>query len=267
MKSIVSAQNPAFKSWLHLAESGRERRARRQTLIDGTHLVATCIERGIKPLQLVIAQGAADNPEIAALLGRLDGVPCASLDDGLFARLSPVDTPAGLLAVIAIPPEAGYLHLEGDVMVLDAIQDAGNLGTLLRSAAAAGLRDVLVSRGSAQVWSPKVLRAGQGAHFALCIREHPDLAGFLDNYRGTVVATEPAAAQSLYELDLRGPVAWLFGNEGAGLAAELAARASRHVHIPMPGGMESLNVAMAATVCLFEQVRQKLARPGLITGA
>ncbi|MBL8480884.1 MAG: RNA methyltransferase, partial [Rhodocyclaceae bacterium] len=138
MKLIASAQNPAFKSWLHLAESGRERRARRQTLLDGPHLLATCIERGLRPLQLIVAAGAAGNAEIASLVARLEGVPCASVDDALFARLSPLDSPSGLLAQIAIPPEAGYMNLAASVVVLDAIQDAGNLGTLLRSAAAAG---------------------------------------------------------------------------------------------------------------------------------
>ena len=128
---------------------------------------------------------------------------------------------------------------------------------MLRAAWAVGVRDVLLTTGCAQAWSPKVLRAGQGAHFGLDIREHCDVAAALADHAGKIVATRLDARESLYALDLRGPVAWLFGNEGAGLSPALSALATHPVIIPMPGAAESLNVAMAATVCLFEQARQR----------
>ena len=140
--------------------------------------------------------------------------------------------------------------------MLDAIQEPGNLGTLLRTAAAAGIRDVLLGEGCAQAWSPKVLRAGMGAHLALAIHEQAPLARMLAGFAGEIAAPAPEAPESLFELDLRQPVAWLFGNEGAGLSPEVAALATREVCIPMADRTESLNVSAAAAVCLFEQVRQ-----------
>lgn len=144
--------------------------------------------------------------------------------------------------------------------MLDAVQDSGNLGTLLRAAWATGVPDVLLTPGCAQAWSPKVLRAGQGAHFGLRIHEQCDVADLLRGYAGKIVATRLDTGRSLFALDLRGAVAWLFGNEGAGLSPAVSALATEAARIPMPGAAESLNVAMAATVCLFEQVRQR--QPG-----
>ncbi len=149
-----------------------------------------------------------------------------------------------------------------DCLLLEEIQDAGNLGSILRTAAAAGVREVHLSRGSAFAWSPRVLRAGQGAHFSLAIREGAALAEVAAAFRGSVVATAPDAPESLFALDLRPPVAWIFGNEGAGISPALAAQATHRAHIPMPGGAESLNVAAAAAVCLFEAVRQRSAGAG-----
>jgi TrmH family RNA methyltransferase len=144
--------------------------------------------------------------------------------------------------------------------LLDAVQDAGNVGTLLRTAAAAGVRDVLLGPGCAGVWTPRVLRAAQGAHFGLRIREQVDLADFLENYPGNSVATVARAGQSLYALDLKSPAAWLFGNEGSGLAPALIAAARTRATIPLAAGTESLNVAAAAAICLFEMRRQRTLR-------
>jgi RNA methyltransferase, TrmH family len=141
-------------------------------------------------------------------------------------------------------------------VVLEDVQDPGNLGSILRSAAAAGVRDVLLTPACAQAWSPRVLRAGMGAHFALRLYEQCDIAAFASRYRGRVLAAVRDGAGPVFGTDLRGDVALMFGNEGAGLSAGLLALASARVSIPMPGACESLNVAAAAAVCLFERVRQ-----------
>jgi TrmH family RNA methyltransferase len=142
-------------------------------------------------------------------------------------------------------------------LLLEGVQDPGNLGSILRSAAAAGATHALLSRGCADAWSPRVLRAGMGAHFFLSITEHADIADFARTYAGQVVAMTPHAKRSLLELDLRPPTAFLLGNEGAGLSSALLQQADLTVSIPMPGGMESINVAAAAAVCLFERLRQR----------
>jgi TrmH family RNA methyltransferase len=140
---------------------------------------------------------------------------------------------------------------------VEGLPDPANLGSMLRTAAAAGLKQVFLGTGCAFAWSPKVLRAGQGAHFALSIYEGVALGPLAARFPGTVVATDPHGGASLFALDLTGPIAWVFGGEGTGVSPALGAHATVRARIPMPGPAESLNVAAAAAVCLFEQVRQR----------
>jgi TrmH family RNA methyltransferase len=256
MKHISSPDNPRLRALEALAHSGRERRRQGRTLLDGAHLLAEYLGRVGSPLLVAVSEQGARDAEIAALLARSGGCECVLLTDALFARASPVDTPSGVLALIAIPPAAHARAPAGDCVLLDAVQDPGNLGSILRSAAAAGIRDVLLTRGCAQAWSPRVLRAGMGAHFSLVLTEHADPA-LLEGYAGRIVAAEAGAPDSLFEADLDEPVAWLFGGEGAGLSAGVGALATHRLHIPIASACESLNVAAAAAVCLFEQVRQR----------
>jgi TrmH family RNA methyltransferase len=175
----------------------------------------------------------------------------------LFREVSGVTTPVGILAVIPVPePPTG--PIEGSCVVLDAVQDAGNVGAILRTAAAAGIDNIILGPGCAGAWTPRALRAAQGAHFALAIREQIDLAGMLNTYEGRSVATVARDGRSLYSLDLSGAIAWIFGNEGAGISAGLVAAASHRATIPLATETESLNVAAAAAICLFEGVRQRV---------
>jgi TrmH family RNA methyltransferase len=148
----------------------------------------------------------------------------------------------------------------GACIMLEDIQDPGNLGSLLRSAAAAGVEGVFLSKQSVHAWSPRVLRAGMGAHFMLRIYEQCDLAALIADFKGRVIATNQRADKALFDVDLAGDVAFLLGNEGAGLSSALLAAAHEVVAIPMPGHAESLNIAAAGAVCLFERVRQRTAR-------
>ena len=256
MKRIQSRDNPTFKSLKRLAESGRERRKTGQTLLDGLHLVEA-YEAVRGPVEiLVVAESALLGGEIAAYIAGRDVLVLA---DSLMRDLGLVDTPSGLLAVAAMPTQTVAVDLERDAILLDGIQDPGNVGTLLRTAAAAGVKQVLLSPGCAAVWSPKVLRAGQGAHFVLAIHEEVDLAAFMGDYAGTTAVTCLDGATSLYEAQWRGPLAWVFGAEGQGVSPALIAAARLKIRIPMPGAVESLNVAAAAAVCLFEALRRKLA--------
>lgn len=257
MKAIASRDNPAFKDLRDLMRDARRQRRDARTLIEGPHLVAAALDHGVVPDLVAVGEGALAQPEIAALLTRLPAVPTLCLRDALFGGISELATPAGILARIAIPA-APAESPAGDCLLLDAVQDAGNVGTLLRTAAAAGVRDVLLGPGCAGAWTPRVLRAAQGAHFALAIREQADLPAFLRGYPGISVATVARAGAALYDLDLAPPVAWLFGNEGAGLAPALAAAAKLRATIPLAAGSESLNVAAAAAVCLFEMRRQRM---------
>jgi TrmH family RNA methyltransferase len=255
MKSIASRDNPTFKALRALGGRGDDGRA----LLDGPHLVGACVDKAGPPLRLVVSESGLANDEVAGLLARCGGVETLCLRDALFRELSGMENPVGILAEIAVPA-APTAPVAGSCVLLDVVQDAGNVGTILRTAAAAGVRDVVLGPGCAGAWTPKVLRAGQGAHFDLAIRERVDLAAFLGDYRGMSVATVARDAASLYDLDLAGPVAWILGNEGAGVSEKSALAARRRATIPLAPGCESLNVAAAAAICLFEERRQKLAR-------
>ncbi len=255
MKLIQSRDNAFFKQLKKLAESGRERRKAGQTLLDGVHLVQA-FEAAFGRLEtLIVAESALPGGEVADYVAGRDAVVLA---DALMRDLGLVDTPSGLLAIAPMPGATQGLHLDQDAILLDGVQDPGNLGTLLRTAAAAGIRQALLSPACASAWSPKVLRAGQGAHFALSIHEDVDLLAVLADYAGTTAVTCLDGATSLYEAQWSGPVAWVFGAEGQGVRRELIEAATLRIKIPMPGSVESLNVAAAAAVCLFEAVRRRL---------
>lgn len=258
MKTIASRDNPAFKELRALAHDARRQKREGRTLLDGPHLVAAALDHGVVPELFAVAESAAALPEVAALLARIPPVPVLCLRDTLFREISELVSPLGILARIAVLPSPTFMPT-GDCLLLDAVQDAGNVGALLRTAAAAGVHDVLLGPGCAGAWTPRVLRAAQGAHFALAIREQSDLAAFLEAYAGTSVAAVAHDGHSLYALDFAGPTAWLFGNEGAGIAPALMARVGRRATIPLAKGSESLNVATAAAVCLFEMRRQRRA--------
>ncbi len=257
MKHLASRENPHFKALKKLCQSGRERRKSGLVLLDGMHLIESYALHLGQPQELVVSESGLTRDEIVRYLESVKDVNTVVLTDALFNELSLVDTPSGIMAVVPQPRGAHGLNQEDDAVLLDGVQDPGNLGSILRSAAAAGFRQILLSADCAQAWSPKTLRAAMGAHFQLDIHEACDLPAFLGGYRGQAVLTTLEASFDLYSLALRKPVAWVFGNEGQGVSAEVAESTPLRVRIPMPGATESLNVAAAAAVCLFETVRQR----------
>lgn len=263
MKLITSRDNPLVRHLRALATSARERRKTGETLLDGAHLIMAALDAAWPLKSLIVAQDAAERAEIATLLAVAPpSLPRVALPAALFSMVSPVDTPSGILALIDVPViTTPSRALNDTVVVLDGVQDPGNLGTILRTAAAAGVSDVLLTEGCAQAWSPKVLRAGMGAHFSLRLREQADALSLLNGFPGPKLATALGAkAQSLYDTDLDRPVAWMFGAEGQGLSRPLLDAADGLVIVPMAQGIESLNVGAAAAVCLFEQRRQRKLR-------
>jgi TrmH family RNA methyltransferase len=256
MKQISSAANPRYKSLRKLVHSYQERRHTGLSVLDGVHLAAAYRECVGTPRSIVVSRTGLANPEVQGLLEKMADAEVLVLGDSLFGALSSVATPTGILAVIETPrPRAVPQRMDACAMLED-LQDPGNLGSILRSCAAAGVGHVLLSKGSVHAWSPRVLRAGMGAHFALSIHEEADLVAAARQFEGTRVAAQALAPRAVFDVDLRGRVAFLFGNEGSGLSTRLLEAADEVVSIPMPGGAESLNVAAAAAVCLFERVRQ-----------
>jgi TrmH family RNA methyltransferase len=255
VKKIESAANPRFKRLRQLVDSSRERKKSGLTVLDGTHLVQS-YQSGIgAPEEIWVSATGSNNNEIKQIL-KNNSPPVLLVGDSLFNQLSQLETPTGIIAIVKTPrPRPAPAEMPACVLLED-IQDPGNLGSILRTAAAAGVRHVLLSKNSVHAWAPRVLRAGMGAHFMLEIHEQADLLAIATAFKGKVIAASRSASRSLFDTDLTGRVAFAFGNEGAGLSPGLMRSASSTVAVPMPGKLDSLNVAAAAAVCLFERVRQ-----------
>jgi len=175
----------------------------------------------------------------------------------LYKDLSTLGTTLACLAIIDLPKHNDSMRYDIDTLILENVQDPGNVGTLLRSAAAANIKQVVCTAGSASLWSPRVLRAGMGAHFSLQTFENVALTEILEKFKIPVYVTSSHQSRSLYQQDLRQPCVWILGNEGQGVSDYALAHA-QSVAIPQPGGQESLNVAVAGSICFFEMVRQRL---------
>jgi TrmH family RNA methyltransferase len=261
MPRVTSPDNPRLKQAIRLLASSRERRKAGLCVLEGEHLIGVYVERYGIPDTVITLESAAEGPALRALRGRIPASRVLAVTDSAWIDFTQLPADVAVLAVVATPsPKPG--PIADFCLLLDDLQDPGNVGSILRTAAAAGVAQVFMSRRCAFAWSPKVLRAGQGGHFHLEIFEDVDLVAWVKAYRGTTIATVAAGGEPLYAAEMRPPVAIAIGNEGAGLSAQLQAAATRRVTIPMPGKFESLNAAAAAAVCLFECVRRHPAVAG-----
>lgn len=256
MEIITSPHNAGFKQALKLIQNRRERSKQQQTLLDGSHLLAAWLDAGRQVLRLFISELGAQRSEVQQLLLRCDG-PVTYLSDGLFAQLTDLPSASGVIALVSIPDSSAPKQ-SGFVLLLDGVQDPGNVGAILRTAQAAGVEQVVLSAQCADVWSPKVLRAGMGAQAVLAINENVDLLAFADAFEGQIAATILDGAVDLYAAQLNGSLALVMGSEGGGVSLELAAKATLRIKIPMSAGIESLNVGHAAAICLYEIKRQRM---------
>lgn len=257
MKHITSRDNAFFKELAKLAGSAKQRRQSQQTLLDGAHLLSAYLQSGGQPAHFLVTAAGLGDFEISTLIEQAANVPVTLLDTVLFNELSDLKTASGILALIEIPRQPISAVNNQLCLLLENVQDPGNVGSILRSAAAAGCDAAFLSTGCADVWSPKVLRAGMGGHFALRVVENADLPEVSAAFSGQLFATSLQAQQSLYAANLTGKIGLVLGNEGSGLSPELLDCVTQQIKIPMPGKVESLNVAAAAAVCLFEAARQR----------
>jgi TrmH family RNA methyltransferase len=255
MPRITSFDNPRLRSAARLLASSRERRKAGLCVLEGDHLIGVyCAQYG-PPETLIVAETAMVSPAMLPILARVPGAQTLVVTDAVWTGFASLPAGVGSIAVVQVP-EPVFVRTAAFCLLLEDVQDPGNVGSILRSAAAAGVTQAFLSPHCAFAWSPKVLRAGQGAHFHLEIYEDVDLIEWARTFRGTMVATVPQGGESVFSAELTRPLALAIGNEGAGLSAELCTLAAHRVTIPMPGGFESLNAAAAAAVCLFEAVRR-----------
>ncbi len=253
---ISSRDNPVLQRLRKLASDPAAYRKIGSVWLEGDHLARAALQRSHPVTLAVITEAAWSEAHLRAIAEAAPRV--LVVPPPLFKTISGLESPAQI--GFEVPHAAGQALSPGlDSVVLDRLQDAGNVGTILRSAAAMGFRQVLALKGTAALWSPKVLRAGMGAHFGLRLIE--GLAPEdLDGLAVPLVATSSHAEHPLHQLQLPQPCAWVMGHEGQGVQPALMQRCALTVAIPQPGGEESLNVGSAAAICLYESARQRLSR-------
>ena len=249
MSALTSKDNPKVRHWKKLAEDPRYRRAEKRALIEGPHLLAAALQHHCEVLSILIPEEGAVDAEIDALIAK-SGLRPVLLAESLFRHVVHAESPPGVAAEIRIPGADGKGALR--TVFLEGVQDPSNVGAIVRSAAAFGVGRVILDQACADPWSPKALRAGMGGHFGLQIRQTGDLAAEVEAFKGTVACTVPRGGVALGEAPLNRSTAWIFGGEGRGLSDRIIGRADLRVTIPMAAGTESVNVAAAAAICLFE---------------
>jgi RNA methyltransferase, TrmH family len=242
---IQSRDNAFLKELRRLAQDSTAYRKQGRVWLEGDHLCRAALQRGQQPVQAVFQSSYwdASGHDWAGVTGKT-----VVIDDALFASVSGLESPARMGFVLPLPA-APALQPEAPTVILDGLQDAGNVGTILRCAGAFGFGQVLAMKGTAALWSPKVLRAGMGAHFGLSLIEALDVDR-LAALQVPLLATSSHQGDYLHQAKLPWPCAWVLGHEGQGVSAALAARATTFVRIVQPGGEESLNVGAAAAICL-----------------
>lgn len=254
MSVLSSRDNPKVRHWRKLSEDSRYRRTQRRALIEGPHLLAAALQHRCKPVAIVVTDKGATDPEIAALIGARPVL----VTEAVLRSIVDAETPQGVAAEIEIPAAAA----EGAPAVfLEGVQDPANVGAIVRTAAAFGVRRVVLDQACADPWSPKALRAGMGGHFGLGIVEVRELAAEIEAFQGPVLCTAVRGGVALSKAQLNGELGWIFGAEGRGVTEALARRADVKVTIPLAAGAESLNVAAAAAICLYEARRKSGSDP------
>lgn len=249
MNLITSRDNPLLKELRRLSQDTTAYRKLGKVWLEGDHLCRAALARGVKPEHAVFAESQWQTApkEWQTAAPRNTVVP-----DALFADISGLESPARMGFVMTLP-DAADIQPNAPTVVLDRVQDAGNVGSILRSAAAFGFTQVVALKGTAALWSPKVLRAGMGAHFGLHLVDGVE-ADALDALAVPWLTTDVHQGEWLHVLATKGqlpmPCAWILGHEGQGVSPDLAAKAKVAVRIAQPGGEESLNVAVAAAICL-----------------
>jgi TrmH family RNA methyltransferase len=242
---ITSRDNPLLKELRKVAQDNTAYRKAGRFWVEGDHLCSAALARGVQPAVAVYSESFMPLAPVEYAQAAIKNI---AIPDALFRELSGLESPASVGFVIDLPVKVTLQPLAATV-ILDRVQDAGNVGSILRSAGAFGFRQVIALKGTAALWSPKVLRAGMGAHFGLNLLEGVTLDD-LQALQVPIVVTSSHQGDLIQALHLPHPCAWAMGHEGQGVCAELMQRATVHVRIGQPGGEESLNVAAAAAICL-----------------
>jgi RNA methyltransferase, TrmH family len=263
LKTISSRDNPLVKRFAALSRSAPARKRDGMCLLEGEHLAQSYVQR-VGPLELVAIRDAGGGGALTVAQVQLaaQAKEAVCVAPALFDSLSTLMSPSGVLAIASVPSSA-VPSTSGFVLALDEVQDPGNVGTLIRTAAAAGAQQVWLSPGCAFAWSVKTLRAAQGAHFHTQVLEDVDLPSALQAFGGKRWATLPrdhpaVKVCSLFDAKFVANNVMVLSNEGHGLSSALLPAITDGVSIPMAAGVESLNVAIAGALALYAVAAQQL---------
>ena len=264
MKEISSKDNKIFRHALSLKKK-KYRDINGEYLIEGPNLIKEALKEGIQIEGVFVRPDFDENgPDGSILNEEKIGDKSFMLSANLFDNLSDTETPQGLIAVVRKPDGASApVPEDGNIIVLDRLQDPGNIGTILRTADAAGFSLAVFVKGTADPFSPKVIRSATGSLFRVPICFADDAAHVTDlvhSYGLKLVTTSMDAEKSCYECDLSRGVAIVIGNEGNGVSDELFESADLKIRIPMEGRTESLNASVAAGILMYERIRRQYER-------
>lgn len=257
---ITSKDNPIIKTAHALLTQSRQRKKMGQTVIEGVHLLDAYLNANLSPNTVIVSESGLQNAEINTLIARLNDfnndVKILTISDNLYKDIRTLGESLPMMAIIDTPNCQLNQEIKSDCLIINGVQDNGNLGTLLRTASAVGFDTVICTKGSAQAYSPKTLRAGMGANFSLTIYENVSVDEILQFVKVPFFATSSHTDKVIYELDLAQPLALIMGHEGQGVD-DMLLNISHKLALPQPNGQESLNVGVAGSVCLYEILRQR----------
>jgi TrmH family RNA methyltransferase len=260
---ISSTDNPIYRRLKQLVTSARACRQAQRTLIEGVHLLQAALDARV-PIRTLVMRGEEQSVEALELVRAAEAKSKAKLVElapSLYDKISPVEHGVGILAEIEFEMPPWPKQFVEDAIYLDNVQDPGNVGTLLRTAAAAGVRHAIAGPGCAFLWSPKVMRAAMGAHFVLDLHEQVPPRTLQVAFGGEILAADATGDEDLFKAEWGGDqTLWMFGAEGQGFSQDTLSIAKRRLQIPVDSRVDSLNVATAAAVCLFEQKRRRANR-------
>ncbi|WP_338412156.1 RNA methyltransferase [Psychrobacter raelei] len=260
---ITSDKNPTAKLAKALLTQSRQRKKTGQTVLEGVHLIEAALQADFLPEQIIISYSGLSHPEVQTLLSSLSNYNLDNkvtvVSDSVYQGITTLGSGVEIMAIVTVPQhdlQALKSPITTDCLILNDVQDNGNVGTLLRTAAAVGIKTIICTKGSAQAWSPKTMRAGMGAQFGLTIYEGIEADEVLAYLRLPVFATSSHTDNIIYKQNLNRPVAWVMGHEGQGVCDDIMKLATP-VALPQPNGQESLNVAIAGALCMYETLRQR----------
>ncbi len=255
MNLISSPTNPIIKHAHALLTHHRTRKKSGQTVIEGVHLLDALLTQHFTVEKVIASESALKNTEVMRLLQHIPSNQLIAVTDSLYKEIRTLGEGVDIMAIIDVPTHA-FKEVTGDCLILDGLQDAGNIGTLLRTASAVGITTIITTPNTAHLWSPKCLRASMGANFSLTIYEHVSADEILAKVKIPLYATSSHTDKVIYHHDLTKPVAWVLGHEGQGVSDDFLQNATL-IALPQPNGQESLNVGVAGSVCFYEMLRQR----------